>query len=220
MLKKIALLISISLGGVLLAQVNNQENIGRPKSFIELAQTRYTTKVYDPTKKISDEQIEQLAEILRLTPSSVNSQPWQFVIISDENIKERLANASMGGNVARIKQASHLVVFRGLKDGSNFNAYGGASLGKDKDANVRAWIGHQVYISLGFFLAGCADMGIDSTAMEGIAPDEYDKILNIGNDYETLFAVAIGYRSSDDRNQPNKRPKTRKPKEEVVKIIK
>ena len=49
-------------------------------NFLELAQNRYTTKYYS-TKRISDEDIAQLKEILRLAPSSINSQPWQFVFI-------------------------------------------------------------------------------------------------------------------------------------------
>lgn len=57
-------------------------------NFLEIAQTRYTTKVYDPTKKVSDSDIETLKEILRLTPSSINSQPWHFTFISNEEIKK------------------------------------------------------------------------------------------------------------------------------------
>lgn len=44
-------------------------------NFLELAKNRYTTKHYS-TKRISDEDIAQLKEILRLAPSSINSQPW------------------------------------------------------------------------------------------------------------------------------------------------
>ena len=54
--------------------------------FLKLAQTRYTTKHYT-SKRVSDEDIAKLKEILRLAPSSINSQPWQFVFISDEATK-------------------------------------------------------------------------------------------------------------------------------------
>ena len=54
--------------------------------FLDIAKKRYTTKVYQP-KKISDEKIEELKEILRLAPSSINSQPWRFLFISDEKIR-------------------------------------------------------------------------------------------------------------------------------------
>ncbi len=73
-----------------------------------------------------------------------------------------------------------------------------------------------MYIALGYFLSACASIGIDSTPMEGILPEEYDKILQ-ENDYRTLFAVAIGYRNPEDKNQPSFTPKKRLPLEEVVK---
>lgn len=77
--------------------------------FLQLAQNRYTTKLYS-SKRVSDEDIAKLKEILRLTPSSINSQPWQFVFISDEATKEAFAKVSFI-NEERIRQASHLVVF-------------------------------------------------------------------------------------------------------------
>ncbi len=45
---------------------------------LKITQTRYTTKAYDPSKKIPAEQFERLLEILRLAPSSINIQPWHF----------------------------------------------------------------------------------------------------------------------------------------------
>ena len=72
--------------------------------FLKLVQTRYTTKHYS-SKRVSDEDIAKLKEILRLTPSSINSQPWQFVFISDEATKEAFAKASFI-NEERVKQAA------------------------------------------------------------------------------------------------------------------
>jgi len=63
-------------------------------------------------------------------------------------------------------------------------------------------------LALGIFLSACAEMGIDSTPMEGVEPENYDKILN-QTDYATLAAVAIGHRGQEDSNQPSKKPKSR-----------
>ena len=80
-------------------------------NFLELATTRYTTKSYQD-KRIEKKTIEALKEILRLSPSSINSQPWQFLFVSDEKLKnESLAKLSLM-NEQRVKQASHLVIFR------------------------------------------------------------------------------------------------------------
>jgi len=53
-------------------------------NFLELAQQRYTTKKYNPTQKITNEEIETLKQILQLSPSSINSQPWHFTFVADQ----------------------------------------------------------------------------------------------------------------------------------------
>ena len=197
--------------------------------FLQLAQNRYTTKHYS-SKRVSDSDIAKLKEILRLTPSSINSQPWQFVFISDEATKEAFAKVSFF-NEERIRQASHLVVFMANSALPSFEeklakASTEAGVGfyhkvqKPKgDVSLYAWMNNQVYISLGFFLSACASMGIDSTPMEGIIYTEYDKLLN-DSQYTTLFAVAIGYRDPEDSNQLHLQPKSRLPLEDVVKDFK
>ncbi|WP_315512580.1 nitroreductase family protein [Capnocytophaga sputigena] len=197
--------------------------------FLQLAQNRYTTKLYS-SKRVSDEDIAKLKEILRLTPSSINSQAWQFVFISDEPTKEAFAKVSFI-NEERIRQASHLVVFMANSALPSFEeklakASTEAGVGfyhkvqKPKgDVSLYAWMNNQVYISLGFFLSACASMGIDSTPMEGIINTEYDKLLNEPQ-YTTLFAVAIGYRDPEDSNQLHLHPKSRLPLEDVVKDFK
>ena len=198
-------------------------------NFLELAQNRYTTKIYR-NEKISAEKITELQEVLRLSPSSINSQPWQFVFVSDEKIKNKLAEVSMV-NEERVKQASHLVVFCSFDNLQDYENQMDRILPKEwaafyyqmvkgkSEANAQSWIEKQLYLSLGFFLSACFSMGIDSTPMEGIFPEKYDQILGIGNGYKTLFAVAIGYRDEKDENQPSNTPKQRLALHKVIKSI-
>ena len=197
--------------------------------FINLSKNRYTTKKYNAQKKISDFEIEQLKEILRLSPSSINSQPWKFILVSKEEIKNELAQVSYF-NDQKIKDASHLVVFCSINDIPTFENHINKNLPEGAigfynqfvkplpDHEIKSWLQHQVYLSLGYFLSACASMGIDSTPMEGIKWDEYNTILNLKN-YSALFAVAIGYRDEKDPNQPNIKSKSRLQMEEIVEVL-
>lgn len=198
-------------------------------SFIDIAKNRYTTKKYDPTRKIDDASIKKLKEILWLTPSSINSQPWKFTFIGDEKVKRELANYSYY-NQDKVNDASHIVVFSVLEDPEAFeekrlsllsegatNYYRNKFKGKSKE-EIMVWMSRQVYISLGFFLSACASMGIDSTPMEGIQAEEYDGVLG-DESFKTLFAVTIGYRDEADSNQPAVTPKFRFEPEEVIRTI-
>ena len=195
-------------------------------NFLEIAQKRYTAKAYR-NEKISEAKIKELAEILRLAPSSVNSQPWKFAIIGDEALKADLAGHSFF-NEQKIKEASHLVVFFAKDNVAEFEEnfkkvapqpilefYVGMKAGDEK--NAKTWFQKQVYISLDFFLAACGVEGIDATPMEGIDTDYYSEKLQVEG-YKAVLAVAVGYHSEADSNHPSKTPKRRLPLDEVVEI--
>lgn len=201
----------------------------RDMSFIDIAKSRYTTKKYDPSRKIEDTTIEKLKEILWLSPSSINSQPWKFTFVSDEKVKSELAKYSYS-NVDKVNAASHLVVFSVMEDPEAFEekrlsllSEGATSYYRNKfkgqsESEINTWMSRQVYISLGFFLSACASMGIDSTPMEGIQNEEYDRVLG-DEGFKTLFAVTIGYRDKEDTNQPQVTPKFRFATDEIIRTI-
>lgn len=198
-------------------------------NFLHIAQNRYATKKYDPNKKVDDETIEKLKEIIRLSPSSINSQPWKFTFVSEEKVKSELAEFSYN-NKHKVLDASHVVVFSVIKDTAAFEnmkltllpegatSYYQRVLKPRGDEQVMNWLTSQVYLSLGFFLSATASQGIDSTPMEGIQAEAYDQILQ-NDGYKTLFAVAIGYRDEEDNNQPSHTPKFRLEQDQIIRSI-
>jgi nitroreductase/dihydropteridine reductase len=195
-------------------------------NFLNKMKNRYTVKKYNPQGKVSEEQIAALKEILNLSPSSINSQPWNFIFVNDPELKKQLADKSYF-NKEKILDSSHLIVFQALKNPEDFEkqiegvlpegsvAYYKNFVKPKGETEIKSWLKHQVYLSLGVLLSACADMEIDSTPMEGIQPEEYDAILN-NEKYETLFALTIGERDEADSNQPKFNPKTRLKAEKVI----
>lgn len=198
-------------------------------SFLEAMQNRYTTKKYDPTQKIETDKIDALKEVLRLAPSSINSQPWQFTFVSNPEMKAKLSEVSWL-NKERIQNSDTLVVFSRHSTLEGFEKQIEASLPEGAvnyykefikpwpEHQVKAWFDRQLYLALGVFLSACANMDIDATPMEGIEPENYDKILG-QTEYAAQVAVAIGHRDPEDFNQPEKKPKTRLAAETVIKTI-
>ncbi len=198
-------------------------------SFLQKMQQRYTTKMYDASKKLTSEQVERLKEILRLSPSSINSQPWKFTFVSDYETKKQLAAVSHG-NSDRIVNCDTVIVFSRYDDIDLFVRqiegelapgmvnYFKNNLQPQGDDVVKSWFNRQVYIALGVLLSACANMGIDSTPMEGIIPAEYDKVLN-DEGFSTVVAACIGHRDSEDSNQVDKNPKRRRELGKVIRSI-
>lgn len=187
---------------------------------IKLLQSRYTTKVYDPSFRLSEEQLATIKEVLRLSPSSINSQPWAFELIEDESLKSVLAEESRS-NLERVKQASLLIVFYTYRDVETFikecidtqeapvQTYFHNYVASQGSEAIQAWQTHQIYIALGVLLTSLASMGLDSTPMEGINVDKYDEILG-REKYRPVLAVLVGRHAEDDFNHPSRKSKQRR----------
>ena len=46
---------------------------------------RHSTKKYDAGKKVPEKDLVVLFEAMRLSASSINSQPWKFVVIESSS---------------------------------------------------------------------------------------------------------------------------------------
>ena len=62
----------------------------------ESLQHRYTAKAYDTGRRLPDDIVAQLKAALRFSPSSVNAQPWHFILADDEAGKARVARGAAG----------------------------------------------------------------------------------------------------------------------------
>lgn len=195
-------------------------------SFLDLAQTRYATKRYNPAKPIPPGKIEELKQILRLTPSSINCQPWKFTFVQDPELKAKLAAVSMY-NEHKIQDAPLLIVFQVVQDLEVFEDFARNEWEERmaemffqarealSEAQIQGWFTHQVYIALGFCLAACASLELDATPMEGIEKEKYAELLGCTSHHPVL-AVCVGYRADDDFNDPAHQPKIRRALEVVV----
>ncbi len=208
-----------------------------PEELVRQLRWRYATKKFDPARKIPAELWNALEQALVLTPSSFGLQPWRFIIVSDPVLRERLKPASW--NQPQVVDASHLVVFTYKKDlnpadvdryvNSIVTARGVPEKSLEsykqrmvsfvsragKGFDIDAWATCQLYIALGTFLTAAALLGIDACPMEGIEPEKYDQILELGPlGYRTAFVATAGYRAADDPNA--KLAKVRYPSGEVI----
>jgi nitroreductase len=198
---------------------------------------RYATKQFDPDRKIDAHTWAALEEALTLSASSGGLQPWAFIVITDPNIRARLAPASFGQ--PQITAASHLIVFAARTDltEADVDAHiartadvqgvsveslarfraslvGGLVQAKNA-AERRAWAAKQTGIALGHFLASAAMLGVDACPMEGFLPPQYDEILDLGaKGFTSVSLCTVGYRAPGDTYAA--RPKVRFPKDRII----
>jgi nitroreductase/dihydropteridine reductase len=198
--------------------------------------SRYTTKKYDKTKRVPQGDLDILFEAMRLSASSINSQPWRFVVISSEQAKQRFYNTFKNKfqfNQSKAITCSEIILFahnprytrenyaevvdQGIADGrtkpeereSAFASFVFAEMNTSESGDTSSWAKAQTYLALGNTLHTLARLKIDSTPLEGIDTDLLGKEFSeeLGG-YQCDVALAIGYRAVDDFNA--KLPKSRR----------
>ncbi|MDK4531299.1 nitroreductase family protein, partial [Kingella kingae] len=80
-----------------------------PEQLLEVFRRRAATRAYDPNRTISDADFAAILECARLSPSSVGSEPWQFLVIQNSDLRAKLKPVSWG-MATQVDDASHLVV--------------------------------------------------------------------------------------------------------------
>lgn len=65
-------------------------NTTTQKNFMEIVKGRRSIRVYDESVKISKDEMTQILEEATTAPSSLNLQPWRFVVIDSAEGKETL----------------------------------------------------------------------------------------------------------------------------------
>ena len=78
------------------------------KTFMEAMDFRHACKIFDETKKISDEDMNFILEVGRKSPSSFGMEPWKFLVITNEELKAKLRPFCW--DQPQITTCSHLVV--------------------------------------------------------------------------------------------------------------
>ena len=58
--------------------------------FSEITFGRKSVRVYDETYKISHEEMLEMIQEATTAPSSVNMQPWRFIVVESNEEKEKL----------------------------------------------------------------------------------------------------------------------------------
>ena len=207
------------------------------KKLLDLLQWRYATKKMDPKQAVSDDKVEQILEAVRLTASSSGLQPYEVIVVTNPQVRERIK--TIAWNQAQITEGSHLLVFaawdnytverinmmfdlvndeRGFKN-QGWEDYRQMLLGiyppRDAEVNFQH-AARQAYIGLRMALLAAAELEVDSTPMEGFDPNALDEILDLRS--RGLRSVAIfplGYREAENDWLVNLK-KVRRPRAQFI----
>lgn len=216
-----------------------------PGDLVNVFEKRYTCKSYDPDRSVSQADMDALLEVARLSPSSMGLEPWHFLVYERGEKLAEFLPLCWGYH----EDPSHVVAILArrhehFRPGSEYvrhihedvqgmpadalearyqkiDTFLHEHLGfKNDEYGVQGWADRQTYIVLGNLMTAAALFGIDATPIEGLEVEKVqDVMVKQGafdtNEYHLVCLIAFGYTNRDQH-----RPKTRRPKAEVVTYIK
>ncbi|WP_298834270.1 nitroreductase family protein [uncultured Planococcus sp.] len=94
------------------------QTLQKTNDFNEIVNGRRSIKQYDPTVKISREEMSEILAQASKAPSSINMQPWRFLVIDTVEGKEKLAPLA-SFNLEKVMSASAVIAVFG--DRQNFD---------------------------------------------------------------------------------------------------
>ncbi len=79
------------------------------QEILDILHFRHACKEFNPNQKISDDDFEVILKAGQLSPSSMGIEPWKFLVIENQALRDELASVSWGGK-KQIPNCSHLVI--------------------------------------------------------------------------------------------------------------
>jgi len=147
------------------------------KSFVKIAKSRYSSRVYYK-KSIKKEILEEILETARLAPSARNSQPWYIFVVQQDEIHNKIAGCY---SKQWIKTAPVILIICG-----NHSKSWKRSDGKDHcDIDVSIFTDHLTLAATEYGLATCWICKFDTKKCA--------EILNLPQHVEPIALLPIGY---------------------------
>ena len=206
------------------------------KSFEEAMDFRHACKVFDDTKKISDEDMRYILYAGIKSPSSFGMEAWKFLVITNEELKAKLRPVCW--NQPQITTSSHLVIVLAgidsvkVASGEVEKRFARREMPQEKldfymglyadhlkdvlntDENIYNWTSRQAYIAAGNMMTAGAVLGIDSCPIEGFDKNQVEEILGLDTTkHQLAMVLPFGYRIDPQSTQQ------RLPLDEVIEFI-
>lgn len=198
--------------------------------FNKVIRERRSVRKYDPSWKISEQEIKEILGEAILAPSSSNLQPWRFIVITDQELKEKLL--PIANNQQQTVEASAVIAVLGDTEAyskaetiyeyaqaagyvtpevgeamAKRSREGYSSMPVEVLENIARIDGGLVSMQL---MLSAKAKGYDTVPMGGFNPDGFRELFQIPERYVTVMLIALGKAAVEGR------PTVRLPLEEVT----
>lgn len=202
--------------------------------FEEVVTSRRSVHEYSD-RELDDETLAEIFERARFAPSSFNLQPWEFLVVREEGTKRRLAEAANGQEHVADAAAS-VVVLGNLDPSAHAEPTFEDQLRKgyipdeetkgylldtvegmagQSEEERRLWTVRSSALAAMAVMNAAWNRGVASCPVGGFDPDAVAEAFDVGDGYEPVLVVTLGYPAEDAADVENER-KYRRSVDEIV----
>ena len=189
-----------------LQKENNDVASIRVMNTFDAIKERRSVKHYDPTHKLSEDEIEKLMSLAVLSPTSFNMQNWRFVLVKDPEIRKKIRSASW--DQAQVTDSSLLLVLcadlkswkkdpaqywkDAPKEARDFLVPAMGMFYEGKDELQRDEAMRSCGIAAQTIMLAAKAMGYDSNPMIGFDPEKVAELINLPEDHVITMMIVVG----------------------------
>jgi nitroreductase len=174
------------------------------KELLELIRRRQSDRGYID-RTVEKEKLDRILEAGRIAPSACNSQPWKFIVVSDPDLKSKVAEGASAkalGMNTFVNQAPIFIVV--VREKANISSRVGSAV-KAKDYSLI-----DIGIATENICLQATAEGLGTCIMGWFNEKLIKKLLHIPAHKRVELIISLGYSSKELRD------KIRKPHKEVV----
>ena len=191
---------------MIMTQTKPQKDIQHPVH--PLIEKRWSGRAF-ADREVEDEKIHSLFEAVRWAPSSMNEQPWRFIIThKGDTAYQKLFSALNAGNQLWTGDAPVLIL---TVVKTVFSKTGG----------LNTYALHDLGLAMGQFGLQATELGLNLHQMAGFDKEKARELFNLPENYEPATVIALGYLGDpgtlpEKHQQSEQAPQTRKKIEEFA----
>ncbi|MCK5059060.1 MAG: nitroreductase family protein [Candidatus Aminicenantes bacterium] len=168
--------------------------------FIDLVKKRKSTRSYS-SRPVSRELIDQCLAVARLAPSACNSQPWSFIVVDDEQTKNRIVKEALSGIYRSnhfVKEAPVIIVV--LTENSTYIARMGGML-RGVQYNLI-----DIGIACDHFTLQAEELGLGTCWLGWFNEDAVKKTLGLSKKTRIDVMISLGYPGAETGKTKIRKP--------------
>lgn len=152
---------------------------------LEAIKTRRSIRKFDPDRLVEDSLLKEIIELAALAPSAHNGQPWRFIIIRDQEKKEKIAH--------KYKRASNFLIHTPVVIAVVAEFSDIRKAGESSDKAVKYYCVQDTAAAIENLLLSAWDFGLGTCWIGDFDEALLREMLFIPEEYNTVALIALGY---------------------------